>query len=168
MSRQLIRPIVAVAVIVLSGIGGCTNGGLDDDPGRVANLEGLIDQADLVVIAEATGEVSGYPAEDPPISLSTLQIVEVIRGDDPGPVIILHQLGHVDDDGDGSAPAPLVEATQRYLAVLEDIVVRPQNVAEPISAWAVTGGALFSIDGDRATLLTGDDLPSRISVDSFG
>lgn len=133
------------ALVLALSSSSCT-GGSDDRPADVAALRALVAASDLTVLATATGEMEGFPAEDPPRSLWSFGVDRIVSGGgvSVGDVVRVAFVGEPTQRPETfsvDAPAPSTNAV--YLLVLSS----PDDGV----GWRLAVGGYYTVSGDKAT-----------------
>lgn len=118
MSTKILKALVAGAastVLLLSGCGSVSQ--TESSMTRVqlyASLEQLASGSILVVVGSVTSERTVADIDDTPFTIATVQITEVIKGQDSDKTVEVRQLG-----GEGlEPPVALLEVGGQYLLYL--------------------------------------------------
>lgn len=128
--------LLGVLVVAAATVTGCNEGTEDAAP-----YGALARQAEAVVLAEATGEVEGFPAEDPPRSLWTLIVRAAPKGD-AGEVIRVRLAGEPVEKADSFAEGyPPFEPGGIYVLFLD----RDREL------WTILAPGYLDVDRQRNT-----------------
>lgn len=152
---RLVRHLLLGLILMASA---CSKESSEPTPAQQAELAGVGETAEAVVVVKRTGEVSAFPALKPPVTKYAVHVESRLKGQTKE-LIGIRQQGFFRDAKTIPKTAPHLAKATTYLLFLDQL--------EGEDLYVIVGGGMYVVDerGDEARLASGTKrLPTSVDM----